>query len=75
MTKTVELNIPRTAAERIVAEAESIHGLINRMQAKAFDGRYYALEDADRERAITLLKRYVASHDRVASDLIAKRLA
>lgn len=71
MSKTVELDIPHTAAERLAKEADGIHGLIKRMEAKASDGRYYALEDADREKAIALLKRHAASYGRVLSDLAA----
>jgi hypothetical protein len=61
MTSTVELNIPRTAAERIAKEAESIWGLIRRIEARAADGRYYAMEDDDRDRVIALLKKDAGS--------------
>lgn len=67
--KAIELDIPRTAAGRLAKEAESIHGLIKRMEAKASDGRYYAFEDVDREKAIALLKRHAASYGRVLADL------
>jgi hypothetical protein len=69
MAKTIDLNIPRTAEERLARQAEGIHGLIERMEAKASDGRYYAFEDADREQAIKLLKRHVATHDKVLGEL------
>jgi len=69
MAKTVELNIPRTAAERLKAESESIWGLIRRMQARASDGRYYHFEEEDRERAIGYLKKYAATYGRVVADL------
>ena len=59
MSKTINLNIPHTAAERLAKEAEGIHGLIKRMGARASDGRYYAFEDPDRERAIRSEERRV----------------
>lgn len=67
--KTIDLDIPQTAAGRLAKEAEGIHSLIKRMEAKASDGRYYAFEDADREKVIALLKRHAASYGRVLADL------
>lgn len=61
MTSTVELNIPRTAAERLAKEADSIWGLIKRIEARASDGRYYDFENRDREKAIRFLKLYAST--------------
>lgn len=54
----IDLDIPHTAAERQAREAESIWGLIKRIEARASDGRFYQLEDEDREKAIGYLKGY-----------------
>lgn len=49
----------------------SISGLIERIEARASDGRYYAMEDADRETVIKFLKRLVVSYD----DIVAPALS
>ena len=72
MSTTVKLDIPRTAAERIAKEAESIWGLIKRIEARASDGRFYHLEDEDREKAIAFLRAHAKTHDRVAADLVQR---
>lgn len=69
MSTTVNLDIPRTAEGRLKAEAESIWGLIRRISARASDGRFYHLEDEDREEVIDLLKKHAKSYDRVLADL------
>lgn len=56
MSKTIDLDIPRTAEERISKEAISISSLIKRIEARASDGRYYLMEDSDREAIIRFLK-------------------
>lgn len=65
----VELAIPRTAQERLAREAESIWGLIKRIEARASDGRFYHLEDKDREKAIAYLKGYAKTHSKVLGDV------
>lgn len=62
MNKTINLDIPRTAEERIAKEAQSIVGFIKRIEAKASDGRYYAFEDADREIVIKFLKQFASGY-------------
>lgn len=74
MSTTVNLNIPRTAEERIRAEAESIWGVIKRIEARACDGRFYHLEDDDREKAIVLLRQFAKSYDK-AADFSARSAA
>lgn len=61
MSKTINLDIPATAEERIAKEAESIWGLIKRIEARASDGRFYHLEDEDREKAIAYLRGHARS--------------
>jgi len=56
VSKTIDLDIPKTAEERIAKEADSIWGLIKRIEARASDGRFYHMEDEDREKAIAYLK-------------------
>ena len=72
MSKTVDLDIPRTAEARIAKEAESIWGLIRRIEARASDGRFYHLEDEDREKAIAYLKGHartlVSSQDQALTE-------
>lgn len=63
MSKTIELNIPCTAEERLKAEAESIWGLIRRISASASDGRYYHFEEEDREQAIDFLKKFARTFE------------
>jgi hypothetical protein len=65
----IELAIPRTAEERLAREADSIWGLIKRIEARASDGRFYHLEDDDREKAIAYLKGYAKTHSKVLSDV------
>lgn len=64
MNKTVKLDMPRSASERMIEENNSIWGLIKRIEARASDGRYYHMEDADREQAVILLKKLAASSDK-----------
>lgn len=71
MSKTVNLNIPRTAEERLSREADSIWGLIKRIEARASDGRFYHLEDEDREKAIAYLKGYAKTHSKVLAEVRA----
>lgn len=56
MSTTINLDIPKNVEERLAKEAESIWGLIKRIEARASDGRFYYLEDEDREKAIAYLK-------------------
>jgi hypothetical protein len=72
MSKTIDLDIPRTAQERIAREAESIWGLIKRIEARASDGRFYHLEDEDREKAIAYLKSHARSMSLQDGTLIAE---
>jgi hypothetical protein len=67
MGTTVNLNIPRTSEGRMRAEAESICGLIKRIEARASDGRFYHLDSEDREQAIALLKQFASSYDKAAN--------
>ncbi len=69
MSMTVNLDIPRTAEERLAREEASIWGLIKRIEARASDGRFYHLEDEDREKAIAYLKGYAKTHSKVLSDV------
>lgn len=69
MGMTINLDIPRTAEERLAREAESIWGLIRRIEARASDGRFYHLEDEDREKAIGYLKGYAKTHSKVLSGI------
>lgn len=55
MARTIKLDIPKTAEERIAKTKDSLYGLLKRMQARASDGRYYHFEDEDRELAIKFL--------------------
>lgn len=66
---TINLDIPRTAEERFAREAESIWGLIKRIEARASDGRFYHFEDEDREKAIAYLKGYAKTHSKVLADV------
>lgn len=69
MSTTINLDIPRTAEERLAREADSIWGLIKRVEARASDGRFYHLEDEDREKAIAYLRGYAKTHSKVLNDV------